>query len=465
MKPPGLMLNLSLSRGFFMLNGLLIEDSLEITEVISYFLEKECKLHTAKNLSEATDLIQGNEYQFAIIDLKLQKKGFELEGLDALSKLKDSTYKIVFSGENNFQTIEKAFNRGADQYIAKENLSKSLKEQVLPVIRQLKNSHKEDQVSNKLPFATDKVRGQVLEAIKQVEFLPLILLGETGTGKSTLAKSIHELKGLDSKTFIGINLSEIPKDLVASTLFGHEKGAFTGANSKKVGLLEKTNGGTLFLDEISTLSADIQLKLLKFLDEGEFYPLGSETPVKSNFNLISATCEDLEKQVQSGQFRMDLYFRLRGRVITLPTLRSQRNQIESFVKWFILNSPKKASFGPEAITYLKNYFWPGNLREFHFVLKDLVQSSRGRIKASQLPAYILENRLPFEKRSEERLLLTPFLESLVRERGLTSFLGDLEREVIKVFLEKNENKVNQTARNLKISKSVLYRIIGSQKAV
>jgi transcriptional regulator with PAS, ATPase and Fis domain len=200
----------------------------------------------------------------------------------------------------------------------------------------------------------------------------ILVLGESGTGKELLARSIHERSGRKNKPFVAINCGALRETLLESELFGHEKGSFTGAYTKKTGLAEVANGGTLFLDEIGELSPGIQAKLLRFIQEGEIYRVGGKEPIKVDIRLISATNRELDVEVQRGNFREDLFYRINTIVVSAPPLRRRKEDIPALIKYF-LNSSQHAymnrgrTVSEEAMKSLVKYEWPGNIREFQNV--------------------------------------------------------------------------------------------------
>lgn len=215
------------------------------------------------------------------------------------------------------------------------------------------------------------VRQQVLWiAEREIEVL---LLGETGTGKGLLARMIHAQSCRASNPFVPVNVAEIPRDLLASELFGYEKGAFTGAVNRKTGLFESAHNGTLFLDEVEAIPSTVQVSLLNVIEEKHFRRIGGIDRIRSNFRLIAATNVDLERLVKDGLFRGDLYYRIEKFKIELPPLRDQPEDVPLLIEYFLTHqiepSGRKLRFSSEALRYLKDYTWPGNVRE----LKNLVE--------------------------------------------------------------------------------------------
>lgn len=274
----------------------------------------------------------------------------------------------------------------------------------------------------------------------------VLVLGESGTGKELVAQAIHEKSNRAHKPFVAINCGALRETLLESELFGHEKGAFTGAYAQKIGLAEVANGGTLFLDEIGELSAGIQSKLLRFLQEGEVYRVGGKEPIKVDIRLISATNRDLEKEVQAGNFREDLYYRINTIVVNSPPLRKRKEDIGALVDYFLttgahryLNRGLKVS--EEALAVLLKYDWPGNIRELQNVCERLqILSETEVVQVSDLPDFV--------KTSEEKLFIDDY------DPAVT--LHELERRYILKALNHFEGNKTQAANALGVTIKTLY---------
>ncbi len=221
----------------------------------------------------------------------------------------------------------------------------------------------------------------------------VLILGETGTGKELLARAVHDLSPRRAKTFVRVNCASIPAGLLESELFGHEKGAFTGAIAQRIGRLELANQGTLFLDEVGDIPLDIQAKLLRALQEKEFERLGSSRTITSDARIVAATNRDLKKMVAAGEFRRDLYYRLNVFPISVPPLRERREDIPLLVQYFLSKYSKRMkknidSVPPESMQALVNYGWPGNIRELEHLIERAVILSPGA--TLKLPPFELE---------------------------------------------------------------------------
>lgn len=221
-----------------------------------------------------------------------------------------------------------------------------------------------------------------------------LILGESGTGKELLAHAVHERSTRRNKPFVAINCGALRETLLESELFGHEKGSFTGAYAKKIGLAEAANGGTLFLDEIGELSAGIQAKLLRFIQEGEIYRVGGKDPIKVDIRLISATNRELDQEVVKGNFREDLFYRINTIVVSAPPLRRRKEDIPALIKHFFTSGPhsylgKNKSIDDEAMKSLMKYDWPGNIRELQNICERLQILSDGhQIMLNDVPDHV-----------------------------------------------------------------------------
>jgi transcriptional regulator with PAS, ATPase and Fis domain len=293
-----------------------------------------------------------------------------------------------------------------------------------------------------------EVMHQVLKMVDRVapSGAPVLILGESGTGKELIARSVHEKSQRADKPFVAINCGALRETLLESELFGHEKGAFTGAYNRKIGLAEAASGGTLFLDEIGELSPGIQAKLLRFIQEGEVYRVGGKEPIKVNIRLISATNRELDAEVLKGTFREDLYYRINTITVHSPPLRRRKEDIPLLVTYFlargnsrILNRGQEMS--PEALQALMKYEWPGNIRELQNLCERLQILADGHtIQVSDLPETILK--------PENKLVIGQYDPTLT--------LHELERRYIVEALKHFDGNKTQAANALGITIKTLY---------
>ncbi len=303
-------------------------------------------------------------------------------------------------------------------------------------------------MENKTIVYQSEVMGSLMKMIDRVapSQANILVLGESGTGKELIARSIHDRSGRRNKPFIAINCGALRETLLESELFGHEKGSFTGAYNRKIGLAEAANGGTLFLDEIGELDPTIQSKLLRFIQEGEMYRVGGKDPIKVDIRLICATNRELDQEVTRGNFREDLFYRINTIVVSAPPLRRRKEDIPSLVNHFLNNSQhaylnRGRSVSEDAMKALMKYEWPGNIRELQNVCERLQILSDGHM--------IMLNDVPENIRNPETQK-----DAIDYDPAMT--LHDLEkRYILKALAHFGGNKT-QAANNLGITIKTLY---------
>ena len=281
----------------------------------------------------------------------------------------------------------------------------------------------------------------------------VLVFGESGTGKELFARLIYEESRRKGRKFLAVNCSAIEQSLLGSTLFGHEKGAFTGADRQKKGLFEEANGGTIFLDEIGELSHDMQVKLLRVLQEGEFMRVGGTETVKVDVRVITATNRDLAKAVKEGKFREDLYYRLNVIQIHLPPLRERAGDIEDLVKHYVAELGGSArSISPEAMSALCAYRWPGNVRELRNTIERMVVLGGDRLDVGDLPPEIAMGKIPVAPVEAPSAGGTPVDSAASPGQSL----ADVEKSHILSVLEMSGGNKCKAAQLLGVSRSALY---------
>jgi two-component system, NtrC family, response regulator AtoC len=417
-------------------------------EVKSFFNARDF----LKSLSEMPDIVT--------LDYKLP----DLSGLEVLKMIRqvnDDVQVILVSEQEDIEMVVTLLKLGAYDYITK---SDDIKERLLNTIQNLTKdlSLKKEisilrrEVQNKYSFRKT-ILGES-PAIKSVYELvgkaldtniTVIISGETGTGKELVAKAIHYNSKRKEKPFVAVNVPAIPSELIESELFGHEKGSFTGASSRRIGRFEEADGGTLFLDEIGEMEMNLQTKLLRVLQEKEIVRIGSNKPVKTDCRIIAATNKILRDEVKKGRFREDLYYRLLGLPIELPPLRDRASDILILARHFIdsfcnENGMPVKRLSPGAQKTLLNYNFPGNVRELKSLVELAVTLSPGE--------EIEENDFAFDPAE-------PF--SAVSGADLT--LREYEMQILKATLRKCNNDINLTAKKLDIGVSTIYRMLKQEK--
>jgi DNA-binding NtrC family response regulator len=383
---------------------LIVDDDEGMRDTLTAILRREYQVLTAPSGERGLELLAKSHVDLMLLDVRLPG----LNGLDVLKIVKEqysAAEVIVISAVSEVETAVQAIKQGAYHFITKDFEYDALRSLVRNA------SEKQDlsrqvatlsaQVAEQQGQGGEFVQGpspvmrQVMDLVRKVAKLSATVLvhGESGTGKEMLARLLHHDSTRGQGPFIAVNLAALPSELVESTLFGHERGAFTGATKQQLGKFEMAAGGTLFLDEIGDLRLELQAKLLRAIQEGEIERVGGSKPLKADFRLIVATNVDLERAVRDGRFREDLYYRINVIPIRMPPLRERIEDlpllVDTFLKRYNARFHKSLSGVSEgAMSVFKTYWWPGNIRE----LQNLIE----RLVAVDERGWILEEDLPFE---------------------------------------------------------------------
>ncbi len=435
---------------------LLVEDEKNTREGLKWALEGTgAEIVTAADGEQAL-LALGNEpFDLVISDLRMPK----MDGMELLHHVREEhpdTEFIILTGHGTVEGAVQAMKQGVFDYLIKPVNIDELQMLVERVFSQRslrqENERLKREVNERYGFESIIGRSAQMEAIfdKIRQVAPtrasVLIQGETGTGKELLAKAIHFNSPRKSKPFIAVNCGALTQTLLESELFGHEKGAFTGAVKQKLGRFEMAHTGTIFLDEIGETSPEFQVRLLRVLQEQEFERVGGTKPVKVDVRVIAATNRDLKKEVDAGRFREDLYYRLNVVRIDLPPLRERREDIpllaDSFLRKFNAEHGRELAFHPKAIQALQNFGWPGNVRQLRTVVESLVILTPGR--------EILPKHLPEEIRTDAE----PGHQVKIRV-GMT--VAEAERELIRATLAELDGNKAKAARSLGLGRKTLYR--------
>lgn len=430
-------------------NILIVEDDKYFRLGIKSTIKDLCLINETDNLEDAIQTLESQPIDFCIVDLNLGKN--EYGGLKVLEFCQQKGIdSIVLSSTNDIEITEKVYSLGCQHFLVKSQYKKHLPYYVEKLSKSL-DSEIESFFQEEFITQDKNLKSQVRELLEyDLRGRRILITGETGVGKSLLGKLIHKVHFNESE-FVHLNCSEISESLLESELFGHVKGAFTGAIKDKVGLLAKANNGVLFLDEIATMPMTMQKKLLNAIESGEFYPVGSDKPQRSYFTLISATCEDLIEKVHEEQFRKDLFFRISGFNLNIPALSERRNDLNLLIDHFLSQSPRRILLKDDARLRLLNYTWPGNIRELKRVMDSLIFSNLGIVNVDDI-------KIIDDTSSEKESLLTRDHEDFIINYGLREYMKKIEKEITINILEKNKGKVAKTIKDLKISASAFYRI-------
>ena len=388
----------------------------------------------------------------------------DMNGSEILKKIKTvspNTNVIIISGQEDIQTAINLLKDGAYDYITKDDNTKNRIFNIINHIREnigLKNEINQlrEEVIEKYDFEKNIIGNS--SSIKNIYSLiqkasstniNVSITGETGTGKELVAKTIHFQSKRNKQAFVAVNVAAIPRDLIESELFGHEKGAFTGANGRRIGKFEEADKGTLFLDEIGEFDLSLQSKLLRVLQEREITRIGSNSIVNIDVRIITATHKNLAEEVKAGRFREDLYYRLIGLPINLPALREREGDVLLIAKHFIQtfckeNGIKQKQLSIEAREKLLSYSFPGNIRELKAIIDlAIVMSEKDIIEVDDLT--FMRNNGPEDFLKEE----------------LT--LDEYNQKIIQFFLNNNNGNVLNVAKKLNIGKSTIYRYLQEGK--
>lgn len=435
---------------------LIIEDDDSLRRIMEYNLSEEgYEVSVAKDGNEGLSLFSKREFDLCITDLNMPG----MDGMEVLRKIKGSTPEMPVIIITAFGTIEKAvegIKAGAYDFIAKpfgrDHLKLTVKKALEYRGLRDENVRLKAELSDKFRFeniiGSSPRMAEVFEAVKRVvgSNSTVLLLGESGTGKELIARGIHYNSPRKGAPFVVVDCTAIPKDLIESELFGHLKGSFTGAIADRKGKIEAAEGGTVFLDEIGDMGMELQGKLLRFLQEKEFTPVGGSKAKKADVRVVAATHVNLEEAVKDNRFREDLYYRLNVIPVTVPPLRERKGDIPDLVGHFLKKyEGEGVIIQREAMEVLKRYSWPGNVRELeNAVARLLVMRKGNEITTEDLP---------------ERVREVPKPGGLVNmpEDGIS--LEELEKEAIMKALDMNGWNQSKTARFLKIPRHVLlYRM-------
>jgi two-component system response regulator PilR (NtrC family) len=382
---------------------LIVDDDLSLREFLTLFLRKEGhEVEVATNGERALDMLEQAPFELVLTDIRMPRMG----GLELLENIKSrglATQVVVMTAFSTTDTALEAMRKGAYDYIVKPFqlaevklvLSKCLeKSKLIAENQQLKKELERGKESPKRPVIyVSKAMDDVMAMVRRVARTPssVLILGESGTGKELIARMLHEASDRASKPFVALNCGAIPEALMESELFGHVKGSFTGATRDKKGLFEAAAGGTIFLDEIGDLTLNLQVKLLRVLQERVVTPIGESKEVPVDVRVVAATHRTLRDMVQEGRFRADLYFRLNVIEVGLPALRERREDILPLAQHFLTDFGRKMGrqfkgFEPEALAVLQRLPYPGNVRELENVIERAVAlEPSDRISATWLP--------------------------------------------------------------------------------
>ena len=440
---------------------LIVDDEPGARESLGVILEDDYQLLSVGSGPEALETFQKKPINLILLDVNMP----DMDGLAVLRKIKEQDEEIdviMVSALNQARKAVDAIKLGAYDYITKPYEPEDILSTVNRVIskqklykeldflrREVEESRGFDQI-----VSQNKMMQEIFQLIKKVAFTStnILITGESGTGKELIARSIYRQGNRKNGPFVAINCAAIPSELMESEMFGHEKGAFTGAHTRTIGKFEHANGGTLFLDEVSALRSDLQAKLLRVLQEREIERIGSNKSIKVDIRVISATNTNLEDAVMQGKFRQDLYFRLNVIPISIPPLRERKEDISLLAKHFLNKfntafNKKIPGFTEKAMDALTKYHWPGNIRELENLVERFVVLLPGNelIDLKDIPLELLmdsgQNIQDFEP----------------EKMGLIKIREAIEKRIILNVLEATQWNQTEAAKILKVNRNTLIQ--------
>lgn len=441
---------------------LIIDDEIDMLEGLQKILSnrKDFEITTSSDPVAAIELIETKGYELILTDLYMNN----YSGIDIIKSVKENspeTKVIVVSGYGTIEASVEAMQLGAYYFLQKPFTSKKLFECIdkaleQPVIET--NDNEDDKVITTEGIVyKSKEMTELIGVVKKIapQMMNVLVIGESGTGKELIARVIHKLSNRSNQPFVPINCGALPENLFESELFGHERGAFTGAVKTKPGLLEFANLGTFFFDEIGEMSQTLQIKLLRMLEERKIRRVGGQKEIEIDVRIIAATNKELELEVEAGRFREDLFYRLNTMQIKIPPLRERVDDIMPLLEHYLNslcekeNKPIK-NFSPEAKKLLKEYPWPGNVRELQNMIgRAYYLCSTNVIQREDLPKYI-------NKDSE---IVSSDILGLQYKEAKEKTIGDFEVEYLSYHLKKNEGNISKTALECGLDRRSLHRLI------
>jgi two-component system response regulator AtoC len=453
---------------------LVVDDEDSVRMVLKALLRREgYEVETASDGEEAVNKVKLLQPSMVIMDIRMPNK----DGMEAFREIREfdkNIHVLMMTAFAAVETAVEAMKLGAFDYIIKPFNNdevkilvkramqlRDLKDEVKVLHRELNNSYRLDKMITNSPKMMQlyKVIGKVAQTNATV-----LITGESGTGKELVANTIHYNSQRNTGPFIKINCGALPENLLESELFGHEKGAFTGAFQKKLGRFEAAEHGTIFLDEIGEVSHALQVKLLRVLQEHEFERVGGTETIKVDFRVVAATNRDLKSMVEKGEFREDLYYRLNVVSLRVPPLRERNEDIRLLANYFLQkfsqeNNREMITFDEEAMRVLEKYPWPGNVRELQNLVERSVIMSTGAIIFPEDLLLSVSGSDGNDGTDHPEHSVKDAAPALEEGQTLRDLIKKLEQSVIENKLKENQGNKMKTAKDLGISRrALLYKI-------
>jgi DNA-binding NtrC family response regulator len=468
------------------LNALIVDDEAELRRSVISVLQTaipnfKFKIDEASNGREALEKYKTGDWDLVLMDVRMP----EMNGIEALRAIKEHdprTFVVLMTAHSNVADAIAAVKEGAYDYLEKPVQP----DRLIEIVRR---AHEASEMVSRLaisnPIFDDDIESEFVGTSKKMRDVfdlihrlckvdtTVLIRGENGTGKELVAKAIHYNSPRKSGSMVAINCGAIPESLMESELFGHEKGAFTGAHERKIGKFQLANNGTIFLDEVAELKPDMQVKLLRVLQERKFTPVGSSREVKTDARIIAATNRNLEKMIEDGTFREDLFYRLNVMPIFLPPLRDRTDDIGELAQYFMKRFSKAhgrsiTGITPDALQLLKRYRWPGNIRELENVIeRAFIVENGNEITAGSLPEAVQNAPTP-DGALARAMSPAPVAGAAAGGVPAGGYSGPMDFEAFKEQAEKdfiisalkaNKGKINKTVAEANIPKNTLLRKI------
>ncbi len=434
------------------------------------FEDSGCHVFEAASLQESFDLLKNETFEIVITDLKIPEYNDGLKIVEEAKRTIPFTMVMVITGFGSIETAVQAMQAGADDFVTKEAGIEEIKIKVQKLLKQRQlnlenikfrkeNIRLKEELGKKYKFdnliGNSKIFQDTLAVVGKVAEdgeCTVLLQGESGTGKELVAKAIHYNSPRKTKPYIVVNIAALPETLLESELFGHVKGAFTDAVKDRIGKFKLAEGGTLFLDEIGDMPINLQVKLLRFLQEKSFEPVGGDTVLPADVRIIAATNQDLLHKVYEKSFREDLFYRLNVVPILLPALRERKEDIPILADYFLTNfcvkRKKNLKLSSKIFNHFLNYDWPGNIRELENVIEQLVVLSTNEIiQTSDLPQQF------------QKLTSLDTIDSANLSEARSKLVTNFEKQFISNALNNNSWNISLTAKTIGVSREGLHRMI------
>jgi two-component system, NtrC family, response regulator AtoC len=441
---------------------LICDDDKKISDLIEFRLKRQgCLTHCVYKGADAIDYVKHFHPELVMLDIRLP----DINGVEVLKEIKktnkDSTV-LMISAHADVKLAVECMKHGAYDFLEKpfenteldtkvKNLFErfELQEEVTELRKELGEKYK-----SKALIGSSRPMKKVFEQLEMAarSNVNVLIEGESGTGKELVARAIHFNGSQKQGGFIAVNCGAIPENLLESELFGHEKGSFTGAVTRKIGKFEQAQGGTIFLDEIGDLSNPLQVKLLRVLQEREIERVGGGQPIPISVRFVAATHRDLKKQVRDGKFREDLYFRLNVFPIRLPALRDRREDIPELLRYFILKHNKEQiKIDGQALERLIEYHWPGNIRELENFVERIILLKGDRDVLTEEDINFLDDL------NNELHAIEPDGDGVKSFDDANKIISDNEKSILENALKKANGNVSMASKYLNISRDTFYR--------